>query len=105
MQSPENRTAAKPEPLNAVTNLDLSKASQDVAVSSRASALYAAAIVLLCAALLALTEPRFYADTANYALHIVQHASRNSPPGRDPVWDFGHVLWKPLGYILWRITG
>jgi hypothetical protein len=83
----------------------VSEASPESRRRFHPNSLYAAAIVLFCALLLLLTEPRFYADTMNYALHIVQHASRHSLPGRDPVWDFGHVLWKPLGYVLWCITG
>ena len=78
---------------------------QSEKVPSPGRAQYGAAIILFCALALSLTEPRFYADTANYALHIVQHSERHSPPGQDPLWDFGHVLWKPLGYLLWLITG
>lgn len=66
--------------------------------------LHGIGIILFCALAMSLTEPRFYADTANYALHIVQHSRRNSAPGQDPLWDFGHVLWKPLGYVLWHIS-
>lgn len=67
--------------------------------------LFGALVVLFCGVAFSLTEPRFYADTANYALHIVQHWQGLVSPGRDPLWDFGHVIWKPLGFLLWRVTG
>lgn len=51
--------------------------------------------------LLWITQPRFYADTMNYALNIMQHSRGQIAPGADPLWDFGHVLWRPLGYVIW----
>jgi len=63
-------------------------------------------LILGCSAVFWFTAPRFYADTANYALHIVQHWERHSPaPGLDPLWDFGHLLWRPFGYVLWLLSG
>ena len=64
-----------------------------------------AALIAFCGALFWFTLPRFYADTMNYALHIVQHGERAFAPGGDPLWEFGHVLWRPLGYFLWLVTG
>jgi hypothetical protein len=75
------------------------------AASLAARKFLGALLIVFCGLIFYLIEPRFYADTANYALHIVLHWQGMITPGRDPLWDFGHVVWKPLGYLLWQITG
>ncbi|MBV8572775.1 MAG: hypothetical protein JO319_19305 [Acidobacteriaceae bacterium] len=35
----------------------------------------------------------------NYAKHIVDHYHHASPV--DQLWEFGHPLWRPLGFVLW----
>lgn len=57
-------------------------------------ALSAYAVVLLC------TRPFTYVDSFNYALHIVEY-SQGRAPGH--LWDFGHALWRPMGYVVWSV--
>ncbi len=63
----------------------------------------------LCALLAAvvlttlLTRPPDYIDTFNYAKNIVDHGSL--PASQDPFWDFGHVLWRPIGKLIWSTFG
>lgn len=101
----QSSTAAPSAGVHTVLELRLNEGPRHSGSASSARAFYGGiGIILFCALALSLTEPRFYADTANYALHIVQHSQRHPRPGQDPLWDFGHVLWKPLGYMLWHIT-
>jgi len=45
------------------------------------------------------TGSYFMGDTVDYAQAIVAHAA-----GRDYFfWEFGHLLWRPLGFILFRV--
>src|SRR6266567_4037961 len=47
-----------------------------------------------------LTGAYFMADTADYAQAIVAHAY-----GQDYFfWEFGHLLWRPLGSVLFRFA-
>ncbi len=40
-------------------------------------------------------------DTVDYSLAMVARAE-----GRDYFfWEFGHLLWRPLGYLLFRVSG
>lgn len=51
--------------------------------------------------LLLLVRPVTYSDTFNYAKNIVDHYNNALVPQDDPFWDFGHVLWRPLGCLVW----
>lgn len=59
--------------------------------------------LLVYAAMLLCTRPYSYVDSFNYALHIVDHAQGTTQPGPDPFWDFGHALWRPMGYAVWTL--
>ena len=63
--------------------------------------LAAAALVLV--AVLLFTRPYSYVDSFNYALHIVDHSRAAAPAGHTPFWDFGHALWRPMGYAVWSL--
>jgi hypothetical protein len=63
--------------------------------------LWLAATVVAYLALILVTTPSEYIDSFNYAKHIADHHYGKLPPGSDPFFDFGHVLWRPLGYLLW----
>lgn len=52
-----------------------------------------------------LTRPDTYIDSFNYAKHIVDHATGSIDPVHDPFWDFGHALWRPMGYLLYTCFG
>jgi hypothetical protein len=46
------------------------------------------------------TGAYFMGDTADYSLALVEKAA-----GRDYLfWEFGHLLWRPLGYVLFRVA-
>src|SRR6266550_6632519 len=46
------------------------------------------------------TGSYFMGDTVDYAQAIVAHAA-----GRDYFfWEFGHLLWRPLGFALFQIA-
>ena len=55
-------------------------------------------------ALYALTVPETTADTPVYVSQILEYYQNK--PVAPPVllWEFGHLLWRPLGYSLWRLT-
>ena len=65
--------------------------------------LWLAAAVLVLAAVLLCTRPYSYVDSFNYALHIVDHSRGAAAAGQDDFWDFGHVLWRPMGYVVWSL--
>jgi len=51
--------------------------------------------------LLWLIRPVDYSDTFNYAKHIADQHNQHVMTGRNPFFDFGHVLWRPLGWLVW----
>ena len=44
-----------------------------------------------------LTRPISLGDTVDYAHEIVAHIQGNYNGRWDPLWEFGHVLWRPMG--------
>lgn len=54
---------------------------------------------------LLLTRPDSYIDSFNYAKHILDHRTGTMDPARDPFWDFGHALWRPMGYLVYICFG
>lgn len=56
-------------------------------------------LILLC------TRPDTYIDSFNYAKHIVDHKQGVLPPSLDPFFDFGHPLWRPMGYLVYVCFG
>ena len=57
------------------------------------------AIVLGFIALYAVTVVESTADTPVYVSHILEYQQN----GRAALlWEFGHLLWRPAGYVLWR---
>jgi len=60
-------------------------------------------LLLVCAALLllVLTKPEYYMDTVVYVNEIILASKQDFAPGRNPLWEFGHILWRPLGSWGW----
>ncbi|MEX2303869.1 MAG: hypothetical protein WD733_23190 [Bryobacterales bacterium] len=58
------------------------------------------AIALLFLAVVLLTAPQSYSDTNMYAADI-QHAASITEPH---LWDFGHLLWRPTGWLANELT-
>ena len=61
-------------------------------------------IALISAAVLALTRPYFLADTTNYANQIFSAADHPGSPS-SPLWESGHLLWRPIGWLLYKVFG
>lgn len=59
-----------------------------------------AGAVLVFAALYLFTVPEKTGDTPVYADDILRHFQANGSGG--DLWEFGHLLWRPLGYGVWR---
>lgn len=58
----------------------------------------AAAAVVFYAVMIAVTDAHFMADTADYVDSIAEHAR-----GVDyHFWEFGHLLWRPLGWVTYN---
>jgi hypothetical protein len=55
------------------------------------------------------TRAHFMADTNVYAQAILRHQNGISPidyrlTTANPFWDFGHILWRPLGWLSFVLT-
>ncbi|HLH02990.1 MAG TPA: hypothetical protein VKX25_09490 [Bryobacteraceae bacterium] len=59
------------------------------------------AVALAWFLLLLLTRPVSYVDTFDYARHVIDQSHHLFKPHQSPFWDFGHVLWRPLGFAVW----
>jgi hypothetical protein len=46
------------------------------------------------------TTPNYLGDTVAYVGHVLAHASHSYTSTFDPLWEFGHLLWRPLGFLL-----
>ena len=67
----------------------------------RAAFLYALAVLLAWLVLYAITSPNESGDTTRYANDALEHAQ--GIPSQ--FWEFGHLLWRPWGYIGLYIAG
>src|SRR5579863_10082114 len=76
---------------------DTPEAEKSHAASLRPYAL----IVSVYAYLTFLTCPLFQGDTLDYASSIVGHTNG----GYYQFWEFGHLLWRPLGLLMFRLAG
>lgn len=63
------------------------------------------ALLLLSCIVAAFTQPYFWADTLCYADDILKHEGGQFSLGADPLWEFGHLFWRPLGYLLHQFEG
>ena len=59
-----------------------------------------AALTVLFVAVVLFTGPHSYSDTNMYAGEIQSAGSISDPL----LWDFGHLLWRPLGWLAHRAT-
>jgi hypothetical protein len=60
-------------------------------------------VTLLYGLLILLTKPISWGDTIVYAPQIVDF-SRGAMP-RSQTWEFGHLFWRPIGGLVWRMGG
>lgn len=54
--------------------------------------------------ILLLTRADFQGDTLWYATDITSY-QQSSTPDKAALWDFGHLLWRPTGLLLYRALG
>jgi 4-amino-4-deoxy-L-arabinose transferase-like glycosyltransferase len=59
---------------------------------------------IIYAAIVMATHYVFFADTLVYVRHILSF-DRDPVSGLADFWDFGHLLWRPLGWLLFHIFG
>ena len=61
-------------------------------------------LVAIYVAIMGATRAAYFADTVGYAQNIL--AFHNDPSaGRRDFWDFGHLLLRPLGWLLFHAFG
>jgi hypothetical protein len=60
--------------------------------------------VLVYFAVLSITHYAYFADTTGYVQNILLF-DRNAVAARSTFWDFGHLLWRPSGWLLFRVFG
>ena len=63
----------------------------------------AAAYLILCIlyfALLAWAKPNYGADPLSYAGDAYRFAQQHSLANTRAIWEFGHLIWRPLGVLL-----
>jgi len=56
-----------------------------------------AAVVVYVLAVFA-TDPHFMGDTTRYAQQLTSGSAES-------IWEFGHLLWRPLGWLLLQLVG
>src|SRR5690349_12352591 len=54
-------------------------------------------------AVLLATRYYYFGDT--YVDNILAFYRGSYVPPQNPLWEFGHLLWRPLGWLLFRIFG
>jgi len=58
-------------------------------------------VIIVYTAMTAVTGAWFMADTNDYALEIYHYTAGL----KGNFWEFGHLLWQPLGYAVFRLFG
>jgi hypothetical protein len=59
-------------------------------------------ILFLFALLLALTKPANFGDTKWYARNLLAHQRGDFHESGSRLWEFGHLLLRPVGYVAYR---
>ena len=58
-------------------------------------------IALISAAVLVLTRSYYLGDTTGYSYQIL--GAIGHPWNGGPMWDAGHLLWRPIGWLLYNV--
>jgi hypothetical protein len=61
-------------------------------------------LTLIYIAILSVTHYTYFGDTTGYVRNILLF-NHDPVAGRKAFWDFGHLLWRPLGWLLLRLFG
>lgn len=51
-----------------------------------------------------LTDAWFMGDTSVYAGSILNYDAGRPPTREFPFWEFGHLVWRPIGWLAYRVT-
>ena len=51
------------------------------------------------------TVPQYIGDTYWYGLDVSDYLAGGGAPDHGRLWEFAHVLWRPLAYLLYKIFG
>src|SRR6202011_969217 len=51
------------------------------------------------------TVPEHIGDTYWYGLDVSRFLTGGGAPDQGRLWEFAHVLWRPLAYLLYKIFG
>jgi len=51
-----------------------------------------------------LTGSNYMGDTVDYVAAIQAYANGQPPSPINPFWEFGHLLWRPLGWLLSQVA-
>jgi hypothetical protein len=69
---------------------------------SRETALAYSLLIVVFISLLFIVGPDNYGDVYRYADDILTYNTGKFPPGQNPLWEFGHLLWRPFVWLLWK---
>jgi hypothetical protein len=61
-------------------------------------------LTLLYSAIVSVTHYTYFGDTTIYVRNILLF-NHDPVAGQRVFWDFGHLLWRPLGWLLLRLFG
>lgn len=62
-------------------------------------------ITIIFVVLMLLTQPEYFGDTWGYAQNVLKFDRRDFATTQNPLWEFGHLYWRPLGWALYRLFG
>jgi hypothetical protein len=60
-------------------------------------------VLAIVAVVIALTDAYYLGDTADYVGSVLTNATNPQGARWNPLWEFGHLLWRPLGLILLKV--
>jgi hypothetical protein len=82
----------------------LLKSTSAVVDSRTSSAAAVIGLLLLFLALYLIATPITTGDTPVYVNDMLRYARGDASAPPWVLWEFGHVLWRPLGYFLWKFA-
>ncbi len=54
---------------------------------------------------LLITRPDYFGDTYGYVQSVLKFDRGGFAPSENPLWDFGHLYWRPLGWLFFKLFG
>ena len=70
----------------------------------RETALSYGLLLVVFISLLFIVGPDNYGDVYRYADDVVNYDTGRFAAGQNPLWEFGHLTWRPLVWMLWKIA-